>query len=578
MNKYIEMIISGKFSSNQNKIEFQFLLDNPGKINSNDCDDIVNYFFSETYINSDFIRLDNWGRVLYFFPDFLKYLDKILDYSLINFDTDLQRIISYFIYSLFISLNSDYYKNNKYNQKHINEFEKVFGHREFFSGGKIYEKNIEFSINFLDNLNDEIIENIQFNNIILNCLDFLYKDNDIQIYINYLIKKLCVLNETIIKYDKEIATNCDTYFNYVLDTLFTENHYILLYLYKLKLVNRKQERQIEKKIYLKIKEIENLKTQQLKIHKIEEIINVIKILININFTSKILRNNLKKIKDYLLKLKRKIVRNFDYSELKEIPFKCEISGDQMRNYFQRIDNNLIRFIFENGFINFNNLIEDSIKHVTEEALTELLIQKYAIDDVIGLTRSYNFINENDYISQYYSNEIENYIKQHEDELINKGHLKKEDYYKYLLDTARFNYNFIYSKIYTIIKTHLQDQTEDKILSNFVGLTINGNHEILILALIQQIEANILHLSNFIFNCKENQYNDFMILNLFKIYVERSNLLNANYLMNVKFIVYDVFGMRIRNEYSHGNYYSSYKNYINLLGIISAWYMSNLLLQ
>lgn len=465
-----------------------------------------------------------------------------------------------FLYTYFNTINTNEYKQNyiKYDESK-KDFKSVLDELKltkiFFTS--IIDEIYVFYKQLLNyGIKNEVFIDVEIINRIFNNIKHKteYSDELIDLLVN---NKNNLYN--IIKYDNNINEHIETYFDYIIESLkhFSGYNYAKDVLFELDkthhlnedklsnilnkyidIVNELCKKLVDKKYSFiqGLSEIENLKKE------------LIYILQNIESLNDIQKEKLRECLSYLLRLKRYLLSDEIYvnSEMHEKEFKQSIPSKEVDNFRNSLLNNKFS-LYAASKVRFTADVGHALESYAKYPL-QSIVSMYHIDSAeqvysTGIEEK-NRINNN--FKKYYDQKGKEYTIHHP-KLMNK---LSENYYEELL---RYLSKTFLMQQHLTLSVLGQDDFRKIIneLKESISYDVNNDYSIVV-SNILAIETDILKLLQR--NNIEVSSDGFNNLNnLFEKYTDEDK---KDGLMYLNYILYEKFGLNLRNNMMHGTMINS----------------------
>lgn len=492
-----------------------------------------------------------------------KDLRHLFNLYLYSFNNNLEKekvVLCEFLYTYFVTINSNEYKTNYQQYKDSqNDFKMILNesylNKTFFNDFiniiyDFYRQLLKFGIDNDIYIDSEIINRI-FNNLHGN-----------ESYYNELIDFL-VLNKrnlyNVIKFDNNCNIHLEIYFEYIINSLnnFGGYNYAKEIIFELDKSNCLNEKKLKiiinkyiditnnlcNKLYPKkesfiqgISSIDGLKSE------------LIYLLQNIESFNDLQKEKIRQCLNYLLRLKRYIISDESYvnDDLCERVFKQKISSKKIEDFKKNLLDNKFS-LYSASKIRFTSDIGNALESYAKFPM-QSLVSMFHID---SQNQIYNIgvedrVKKNDNFKKYFDEKGKEYTLAHP-KLMNKI---SKDYYeeflRYLSKTFIIQQNMILS--------FLGKEDFNKVileLKKSISYTINNNYAIVVCNILS-IETNIAKiLKNKKMKVAKNGFEN--LNNLFNIYDDAEK---KDGLMYLNYVLYEKSGLNLRNNVMHGTLINS----------------------
>ncbi len=465
-------------------------------------------------------------------------------------------LISEFIISYYNTINNFEYKQNVDNYKEVKENYKN-ALKKFAQIDKPYITFINDAFNFYNLTIDYCIENDLF--IDLEYLARICTNLKPEfIKLNFVIHKFINNNihlSLVILFDNEIDKHLNEYNNYIKSCICEKNSYkypksVIFELEKNKLLSEDIIKIIINNIIDKINELykqvinkESYLIQALAfIDDLNRTIN--KFLQRIGSMDETQANKLYECLNNLLTIKRYILSDDNYinSQLQKFSYSFTIPNAKKEEIVKNINNNIFN-LYNHSIVNFEYQMKAALKSYSKYALLSM-VSTFRIDSKQQMYYKPNEIIINNFFKEYYD-EIGKEFTKRSKKLVNR---KSENYYeemlKYLGETF-FNHQHM---LYSFLKDYnnFDDMVDEfKRISN---ITFDDDY-IILASNVMHIESTILDLL-VKFNLKVTADGRINLYTLASYFKKEKFIVNG--LMYINYILYEISGLNIRNNFAHGN--------------------------
>lgn len=466
-------------------------------------------------------------------------------------------IIQDFLYTYFVTINTNEYKQNydKYKESQT-DFKKILNtfdiKKEFFNKfpDELYIFYRELIIYGLENkifIDGEIIEKI-FNNLIFS------KKNINELVQLFIDKEENIHN--IVMYDQEKEKHLDIYMKYIKESLNNYGGYnyakeIIFQLDKNNCLNKENFDEIVN-IYVKIINnlVNKLKNKQYSfiqgLSEMEslrkELLFLIKNIQNFEYSHK---EKIKECLSRLLRLKRYVISDEDYvkAEMHKSKNTINIPKKEVESYRRTLLQNKFK-LYSASRVNFHRELELALQLYSDYPLNSL-VSRFTIDSeravyLYGIgTRKYT---KKDNFKNYYDKLGKEFTEKHPN-LRNRLSSKfYEELLKHLATSFQLHQELLMSMFSRDELNSIIQQLKEE-----MGCKYNNDYAVVV-SNILAIEVNIIKIlkKNNISPSKEGKEN---LNNLFCLYENDSEKVNG--LMYLNYILYEKSGLNLRNNATHG---------------------------
>lgn len=525
-----------------------------------DCDTFLRSFAS--FYNCLKYTYSNNGVLYYAINDYLltfnyKFNDIKLLYerSKQYNKTNITKFIANFITSYQYSIEKEIYKESSIYEKLNYFFYGNFKRADFYRESNLNKESfVYFSeiINLMGSYFDSYF-------IRENLIRFHDKKT---CFINYdeIIEKLLNFNknlEIIIKYDDEKERHLEIYKLYVelllaedfncinmeaaidISLRLDKSNLLTEYIYALILnclINR---------INVIIENIADVDNTIVYIANIDQCFELIRKIKKISFSNKYKD----KINNIILTLKQDkrifLKSEASYKGMQKFSVEVPIDNEKLDYLMESIKKNYQNLYFILN-VNFDKVLIDSLERFSEYPINDL-VTHFSFDTNKGLYTKWDGAKK-DGFTDYYIKEANEYVNDHQSELINIYHDNV-----YLLMLRHLNQYFLLSGslLYLRNKELFGEKFKSSICTEIYGDTadIIKNDYILACILINLIEKSIIdHLNKLSLPVEEEMQDN--LAKLFNHYINDSDSRNAYMFAN--YLLYHSYGMNFRNDFAHGN--------------------------